>query len=100
MKISPWVFTLMAAQISVILYMENSFLRKENRMHQNSQEILRDQINELNYETSRMISERDCIANRNYVLGAARAIVEPSKFDEIWHDGYNKGLKYASDHQE
>lgn len=101
MKFSPWIFTIMLAQASLVLYVENSWLRKETRLHGAAEDILRDQISDLESTVSRLVSERDFVATQNYVSGAVRAMSEPDRFGEVWHDGYNKGLeqsRYTNDH--
>lgn len=101
-KFIPLVVSAFFAQASMILYYENSYLRRENGIHRSAADILRDQVSELNASVSRLVSEKQYVATRGYVLGATQAVHEPRKFGEIWHDGYNKGLnqvKYAAEHE-
>lgn len=99
----PWILAVVSIQASMILYLENSYLRKENRICHSAGSLLRDQIMELNSSVSRLMSERDYVATKNYVLGATQALNEPQKFGELWHDGYDRGLnqtQYVSEHDE
>jgi hypothetical protein len=101
-SVVPWIVAVVAVQASMILYLENSYLRKENRICNSAGNLLRDQVSELNSALSRITLERDYVANRNYVLGATQALKEPQRFSELWHDGYNTGLdqvQYVKDHQ-
>jgi len=102
-RLTPWIFTAMAVQASMILYLENSYLRKENRICHSAGNLLRDQISELNSSVSRLSLERDYVATKNYVLGATQALNNPERFSDLWHDGYNRGLdqtQYAKEHNE
>ena len=98
---SAWIIAAIVAQAAVVLYIENSVLRRENNICKETADILRDQVSELNSAVSRLTSERDYVATRSFVLGATQAISQPEKFGEIWHDGYNRGLgqtAYVSEH--
>jgi hypothetical protein len=98
---AAWIVAAVAAQATVILYIENSILRRENSICRETGDLLRDQMSELNSTVSRLTSERDYVSTRSFVLGATQAIAQPERFGEIWHDGYNRGLgqvSYASEH--
>lgn len=97
---APWIIAIVSAQAAMFLYMENSVLRRENVICHDSSDLLRDQISELNVAVSRLTTERDFVATKNFVLGATQAIAQPQRFSDIWHDGYNRGLgqtMYASE---
>lgn len=100
LNLFSWILTAVLGQTAVFLYMENSILRRENSISHDSADLLRDQISELNMAVSRLTTERDYIATKNFVLGATQAIADPKRFSDIWHDGYNRGLgqtAYASE---
>jgi hypothetical protein len=97
----PWVIAVVAAQASMILYLENSSLKIENRLCQSAGDLLRDEVSDLNSTISRLTSEKEYVSTRSYVLGATQAMNEPKKFGELWHDGYSRGLsqtQYVSEH--
>ena len=96
LNLFSWISAAILAQATVFLYMENSILRRENAISHDSADLLRDQISELNAAVYKLTTEREYIATKNFVLGATQAIEEPRKFSEIWHDGYNRGLRQTA----
>lgn len=91
----PWIVSAIALQASVMLYMENSMLRRQNALCRDAGEILRDEVEDLNATVTRLASERDSQATKAYVLGAVQAMNQPEKLGELWHDGYSRGLGQA-----
>ena len=98
MKINtiPWIITIatlvICAQIITSQYVEIASLRREMRIAETVRNISDDQIQELMYITMRLNSEKESSNTQQYVLGAVEAVKNPEKFNQIWHDGYNRGI--------
>lgn len=100
-RLFPWILAIMAVQGCMILYLENSYLKKENRICHSAGDLLRDQVSELNMTVYRLTNEKDYVSTKSYILGATQALNEPKKFNELWHDGYTRGLnqtQYVKEH--
>jgi hypothetical protein len=95
-NISPWIITIatvvICSQIITSQYTEIVSLRREIRLSETARNLSDDQIQELMYITMRLNSEKESSNTQQYVLGAVEAAKNPEKFNQIWHDGYNRGI--------
>lgn len=77
------------------IYSENKIERLESVIEYSdrAREIADDQIRDLMYELKAAKSENEMVATRNYVSGVVETIKRPEHFDQIWHDGYDRGTE-------
>lgn len=89
----PWIITIIC--IGAYFYQQNYIeILKENLLITNqARKIDADQIRDLLFANQQLCAENESIATRSYVSGVVSVINNKEHFEEIWHDGYDRGTE-------
>lgn len=86
---------LASVAIHYYIYSENKVERLESVIEYSdrAREIADDQIRDLMYELKIAKSESEMVGTRNYVSGVVETLSRPEHYEQIWHDGYDRGTE-------
>jgi hypothetical protein len=96
-KIFPWTLFVLS---TIFLFQENRRLVSLIEIDKRIQKIDRDQIRDLLYDNQKLISENQTTATTNFVSGVIDYMNRKDIYNQIWHDGYNRGNQVLKDSQE
>jgi hypothetical protein len=82
-------------QIVFHQFYEIKSLKEEVRLAEKSKQIEQDQCRELMYHLSNMKIENESLAIKEFVAGVT-ASLKNSRYGEVWHEGYDRGVEVKS----
>lgn len=82
-----------AGQVLLHQWWEIQSLKREIRLLESAKEIVEDQVRELGMSVSSLVSERDSVATRHFVMGVLESARRPDYYGGVWHDGYDHGVQ-------
>lgn len=92
-SVAAIVFLVSFLQIGIYQWTEIQSLRREIRLLNEAKDILEDQSRDLAMTVTKLTSENDSVATKNFVLGVVSANKSPELYNSVWHDGYERGTQ-------
>jgi outer membrane murein-binding lipoprotein Lpp len=92
-NIAAVIFAVALLQVGMSQWTEIQSLKREIGLIEAAKDILEDQSRDLAASVTRLTSESEAAATRNFVLGVMSANKKPNEYDSVWHDGYNRGMQ-------
>jgi len=81
----------LAAHYCFYIYQKTDQLEMQLRLASQKERIDNDQIRDLIYDKIDLVREKDSMKAQGYVAGLLDGIKRENYWNEVWHDGYNRG---------
>lgn len=82
----------LVAQIFLLQQFRINNLSERLIISEKSKEIEKDQSSDLAYQLYQLKMQNQYESMKDFVAGVGSVIKNPSHFEQIWHDGYDRGV--------
>lgn len=97
MKALPWIISVIcvASGIHSYIFHQNQIelLKQTVILSEKARSIESDQVRDLMYALQTQQSEQETTATQNYVAGIVESLKRTEHYEQIWHDGYERGTE-------